>query len=353
MSVSVIVIAGARPQFIKAAPVVAALGQAGMAVRLIHTGQHYDSGMSAVFFEELEIPQPQWNLGCGGGTHGAMTGAMLTGIEAILMEQKPGMTVVFGDTNSTLAGALAAAKLHIPVAHVEAGLRSGNRRMPEELNRICTDHLSDLLFCSSESGRAQLASEGITRGVHVCGDVMADVFHAAGRKAVAVPAVTGPFAVLTLHRAENTDSPENLSAILAAIARSGMRVLFPVHPRTEKLMADSGVALPPNLECREPCGYLEMAALLGACSFVMTDSGGLQKEAYWAGKPCLTLRTETEWDELAATGWNVVTGADSASILRHMQDPPHGILPRPELYGDGRAAGRVAAVIREFLSPAS
>lgn len=342
----VILVLGARPQFIKASPVAAALTAAGLTVRILHTGQHYDHGMSAVFFEELGIPEPSWNLNCGGGHHGAMTGAMLTEIEKVLMQQEPDMTVVFGDTNSTLAGALAAAKLHIPVAHVEAGLRSGNRRMPEELNRICTDHLSDLLFCSSESGRAQLAAEGITRGVHVTGDVMADVFYATLAK-VQPATAAGPFAVLTLHRAENTESATSLRAIFAAVEQSGKDVVFPVHPRTRKLMAESGIAAPPNLECREPCGYSEMVALLSACEFVMTDSGGLQKEAYWAGKPCVTLRTETEWTELVECGWNVVTGTDTAALLRHMQHPPRSEA-RPVLYGDGQVSSRVAAVVKNF-----
>lgn len=322
-----------------------------MSTAILHTGQHYDHGMSGVFFEELEIPQPRWNLCCGGGTHGSMTGAMLAGIEEVLMEQKPVMSVVFGDTNSTLAGALASAKLNIPVAHVEAGLRSGNRRMPEELNRICTDHLSDLLFCTSEGGRAQLADEGISRGVHVTGDVMADVFHSIRQRNMPLPD-GGGFALLTLHRAENTDSPEKLRSIFAAIEQSGIRVVFPIHPRTAKMMADANFVLPANLDSREPCSYSEMVSLICACDFVMTDSGGLQKEAYWAGKPCITLRSETEWAELVDAGWNVVTGAETSAILHSMQSPPRGkALPRPQLYGDdGKAAVRVAGVIREFLS---
>lgn len=346
-----ILVLGARPQFIKAAPVAAALTAAGLTARVLHTGQHYDFGMSAVFFAELGIPAPEWNLNCGGGTHGAMTGAMLREIEKVLMGERPDITVVFGDTNSTLAGALAAAKLHIPVAHVEAGLRSGNRRMPEELNRICTDHLSDLLFCSSEAGRVQLAAEGITRGVHVTGDVMADAFYLAQQRADAGGRPTQPFAILTLHRAENTENPDNLRRIFTAVERSKRRVVFPVHPRTKKLMAETGIVAPASLECREPCGYLEMAALLSACELVMTDSGGLQKEAYWAGKPCLTLRTETEWTELVEAGWNVVTGTETAAILKHLQSPAQpGANYQPGLYGDGKSAVRVVSLIQDYLA---
>lgn len=347
----VILVLGARPQFIKAAPVAAALTAAGIKVRILHTGQHYDHGMSGAYFEELAIPVPAWNLGCGGGTQGAMTGAMLTEIEQVLMEQKPDMTVVFGDTNSTLAGALAAAKLHIPVAHVEAGLRSGNRRMPEELNRICTDHLSELLFCSSEAGRTQLAAEGITRGVYVTGDVMADVFYAALENAKSHHRPVVPFVLLTLHRAENTEDTEHLRTIFAAVEQSKMRVIFPVHPRTRKLLQGSGMAVPANLECREPCGYMEMVALLSACEFVMTDSGGLQKEAYWAGKSCITLRTETEWTELVESGWNEVAGTDTVTILNNMHSPPRpDDGTHPEFYGDGRASSRVAAAVQDFLA---
>lgn len=354
MSASLIVIAGARPQFIKAAPVVTALKAAGMQARILHTGQHYDHRMSAVFFGELDLPEPHWHLGCGGGPHGAMTGAMLTEIEKVIMAENPDMIVVFGDTNSTLAGALAAAKLHIPVAHVEAGLRSGNRRMPEELNRICTDHLSDLLFCSSEAGRTQLADEGITRGVEVTGDVMADVFFATLEKAPSVSAAIGTesFALLTLHRAENTEDAGNLRAIFAAVAESGRRVVFPVHPRTKQLMDDAGLTLPAKIECREPSGYTDMISLLGACDLVLTDSGGLQKEAYWAGRPCITLRRETEWTELVASGWNVLAGADTAAILHAMRHPPRGET-RPVLYGDGRASIRVADGIRGYLAESS
>jgi UDP-N-acetylglucosamine 2-epimerase len=354
MPVNVITVLGARPQFVKASALSRAFTAAGASERIIHTGQHYDEGMSGVFFSELGLPEPHWNLGCGGLTQGAMTGAMLQGIERILMEEKPQMVVVFGDTNSTLAGALAAAKLHIPVAHVEAGLRSFNRRMPEEVNRICTDHLSDLLFCSSEKGLTQLASEGITRGVHVTGDIMADVFHTALAKVRAAGGNGGtdvpqePWALMTLHRESNTADPVNLQNIFGALAGSGIPVIFPVHPRTVRMMSGFSVTPPANVRCIDPAGYGELIGLLDRCAMVLTDSGGLQKEAFWAGKPCITLRDETEWTELVETGWNVLTGASRQKIAAAIQTPPRGS-SHPPLYGDGHAAERMVEIIETFL----
>lgn len=348
-SAQIIAVAGARPQFIKAAPLCAALTTAGLTVRILHTGQHFDAGMSDIFFAELNLPAPVWNLACGGGTHGAMTGAMLAGIEKVLLEEKPDMVVVFGDTNSTLAGALAAAKLHIPVAHVEAGLRSRNRLMPEELNRICTDHLSDLLFCSSEAGRELLAKEGILGGVHVTGDVMADVFFDALAKVRQLPLPReSRRALLTLHRAENTDDPVRLQNIFAALEQSALPVVFPVHPRTLRALGALNLAPPANVRCTEPAGYAEFVALLDACSVILTDSGGVQKEALWAGKPCITLRDETEWPETTACGWNTVTGADTAAILAAFAKPSPSSRP-PALYGDGKASQRIAEIIAAMV----
>jgi UDP-N-acetylglucosamine 2-epimerase len=348
----IIMVVGARPQFIKAAPLAAALQQAGVTARILHTGQHYDHGMSAVFFGELGLPEPAWNLGCGGGTHGAMTGAMLAGIENILLTERPGMTVVLGDTNSTLAGALAAAKLQIPVAHVEAGLRSFNRRMPEEHNRVCTDHLSDLLFCSSEAARRQLAAEGLTRGVHVTGDIMADGFlhmkeRVAGRPFSHAPSQS-PWALLTLHRPENTEFPDRMRAILTALGEWGRPVLFPVHPRTEAALARHSIELPENVQACEPLSYGGMVSALLACEVVLTDSGGLQKEAYWAGRRCVTLREETEWTETVAGGWNRLAGADATRILAALRG---NSVPaaHPPLYGDGGAAQRIARIIADAL----
>jgi len=347
----ILVVVGARPQFIKAAPLCAALAEAGLAFRILHTGQHFDEGMSDVFFNELNLPAPAWNLACGGGTHGAMTGAMLAGIEKVLLEEQPDTVVVFGDTNSTLAGALAAVKLHISVAHVEAGVRSYNRAMPEELNRICTDHVADLLFCSSESARATLAGEGLTRGVHVTGDLMADVFLStlAAVSAAPFPHAPGeePWALLTLHRPENTESPERLAAIYRAISAWGRPVLFPVHPRTAAALGRLSLALPANVKAVAPLGYCAMTAALQHCSAVLTDSGGLQKEALWAGRPCITLRDETEWLETVACGWNTVTGANESAILDALARPcPPS---RPSLYGDGNAAKRIAAILADEM----
>ena len=355
MNKDIIIVAGARPQFIKAAPLCEALTHAGIAFRFLHTGQHFDDGMSAVFFRELSLPVPAWNLECGGQTHGAMTGAMLAGIEKVLLSEKPAMTVVFGDTNSTLAGALAASKLHIPVAHIEAGLRSHNRRMPEELNRICTDHLSDLLFCSSGAGQDLLRQEGITRGVHVVGDVMADVFHRTlytvrrhpPELQVKIPA--GRWGLLTLHRAENTDHPARLSAIFAALQQSGLPVIFPVHPRTRRALQQWSVVVPANVSCIDVTGYGALVTLLGACAVVLTDSGGLQKEALWAAKPCITLRDESEWMETVDCGWNTITGAEPRAILAALARPAPGG-PPPPLYGDGRASEAIARIIKDSLT---
>ncbi len=351
MPTKILLVAGARPQFIKSAPLVAALTASGADVRILHTGQHYDAVMSQVFFDELGIPEPEWNLGCGGGSHGAMTGAMLEGIERVLLECRPAMCIVPGDTNSTLAGALAAAKLHIPVAHVEAGLRSHNRRMPEELNRICTDHLSDLLFCSSESGKRQLAAEGITRGVHVCGDLMADLFHSARERASRSPfrpAPGGPWALLTLHRQENTEAPERMRAIFHALNSWSRPVVFPVHPRTRDRLAQTGIEVPANVQCCDPLGYMDMMAALLSCERVLTDSGGLQKEALWAGRPCITLRDETEWVESVACGWNTVAGADTSLILQALARPAPPGSP-PSLYGDGHSAARMTEIMLHYL----
>jgi UDP-N-acetylglucosamine 2-epimerase len=273
-----------------------------------------------------------------------MTGAMLAGIEPVLITQKPDAVIVFGDTNSTLAGALAAAKLHIPVAHVEAGLRSRNRRMPEELNRICTDHLSGLLFCSSEGGRAQLAAEGITRGVYVTGDVMADVFLTTLQRVRACGQPRGKYALLTLHRAENTEDPVRLRGILAALESSGLPVIFPVHPRTRRALLAYGLSLPANVRATEPAGYAEFVSLLDGCEVLLTDSGGLQKEALWAGRRCITLRDETEWPETVACGWNTVAGADTGAILAALQKPSPPPGP-PLLYGDGQASCRIAEIL--------
>ncbi len=341
----VVSIVGARPQFIKAAVVSRALRQGHTEV-LVHTGQHYDANMSAIFFDELDIPPPDVHLGVGSGPHGEQTAAMLTGIEGVLLRERPDWVLVYGDTNSTLAGALAAVKLGIPVAHVEAGLRSFNRAMPEEINRVVADHLSVLLLCPSQTAVDNLAAEGIRRGVRLVGDVMADALAVAAARAHSHSAVLtrlgireGGYVLATVHRAENTDDPSRLGDILRALDALGEPVLFPVHPRTRKAIEALGHRPAGNVRYLEPVGYLDMVRLEQSARLILTDSGGVQKEAYWLGVPCLTLREETEWVETVQAGWNVLVGTDPVRI----QHTARSLLPpaaRPPLYGDGRAAER-------------
>jgi UDP-N-acetylglucosamine 2-epimerase len=313
---------------------------------LVHTGQHYDYQMSDVFFDGLDIPAPDVNLSVGSGSHASQTAAMLKGIEDVLLAERPDWLLIYGDTNSTLAGAMAAAKLSVPVAHVEAGLRSFNRRMPEEINRVVADHLSDLLLCPSGTATGNLAAEGILRNVHVVGDVMLDVLSwARQRVATGQPDVLarlgigkGTYAVATVHRSENTDDPARLAGILNAFNLLDQPIVFPVHPRTRKVIAASGGVLKPHVRVIEPLGYLDMVALMASSRLALTDSGGLQKEAYWLGVPCVTLRDETEWVETVDAGWNTLAGAGSERIVHAVRScsPPDA---RPSLYGDGDAAG--------------
>ena len=343
----VLTVVGARPQFVKAAVVSRALTSVARE-SLIHTGQHYDDEMSRIFFEEMSIPSPVANLEVGSGSHGAMTGAMLAALEEQIVERSPDVVLVYGDTNSTLAGALAAAKLLVPVAHVEAGLRSFNRRMPEETNRVVTDHVADLLLCPAEPAADQLQKEGIDPDrIAVVGDVMVDALHFYRRQAV--PAGNDrPFVLATVHRAENTDDPDRLRAILAAFDEAPHPVVLPLHPRTAAAMAQHGLAFGSNVEARPPASYFEMLGLLDACAFAMTDSGGLQKEAYVVGKRCVTLRDETEWTELVAAGANRIVGADSVAI-RAAYDwalAPFDRDAMPALYGAGDAGARIVEILR-------
>lgn len=349
----VITVVGARPQFVKAAPVSQALRAQGVDEKLIHTGQHYDYNMSALFFDELDIPEPAWNLGVGSGSHGAQTAAMLTGIEQVLLTEKPDWVLVYGDTNSTLAGALAATKLHVKVAHVEAGLRSFNRRMPEEINRVVTDHVSDLLLCPSQTAVDNLAKEGITHGVHLVGDVMADALAFATERArhrsdilVQLGLAEKGFLLATVHRAENTDDETRLRNIWQAFTEIGETIVFPVHPRTRNQLA--ACRLPPaaNVRMIEPVGYLDMVMLEQSAKMILTDSGGIQKEAYWLGVPCVTLRDETEWVETVQAGWNVLVGADPVKIITAAREFVASE-SRPMLYGDSRMAERITRVLRE------
>ena len=433
-------IIGARPQFIKAAAVSRAIAAhnrltpnaSPLTEVIIHTGQHYDDGMSAVFFRELEIPEPKYNLAIGSGSHGAQTGQMLAAIEKVLIEEKPDWVLIYGDTNSTLAGALAAAKLHIPIAHVEAGLRSFNRRMPEEINRVVADQLSTLLLCPSQVAVDNLAAEGIpshpnlehrtlniehASSVVITGDVMADALQFAATKASAQSDILARlglqpqrYILATVHRAENTDDPKRLRNIMAALAELAERepVILPLHPRTKKILEATHPSLltphasqstmvrpldelraglahhdtqnchpelvegrqsyhdtsscPPlegvgggspspktsGLKLIPPLGYFDIIALEKSARMLLTDSGGMQKEAYWLKVPCITLRDETEWVETVESGWNILTGADSNRIVTAVQNftPPSD---HPPLYGDGQAAEKILSVLCQNL----
>jgi UDP-GlcNAc3NAcA epimerase len=355
---TIVTVVGARPQFVKAAPVSRALVAVGAREILVHTGQHYDASMSDVFFQRLGIADPAHHLGVGSGNHGAQTARMLDGIERIVLDAKPDLMLVYGDTNSTLAGALAAAKLHVPVAHVEAGLRSFNRRMPEEVNRVLTDHVSSVLFAPTDAAVANLAAEGIRGAVVRTGDVMLDTAmlfrEECGNEAGAQLAAWGvdprKFILATIHRAENTDDPARWHSILEAMRRVGASVgtvIWPVHPRVRRAL--DGVSLE-NVRLLDPLPYFEMQALLMNARVVLTDSGGLQKEAAFHGTPCVTLRDETEWVELVSCGVNTLAGTDSLSIVRAAEEArwPAAGLPAG-LYGDGKSADRIAEYLVRWL----
>lgn len=343
MTKTVLTVVGARPQFVKAAPVSAALARAGLREVLVHTGQHFDENMSDQFFSELGIPAPAHHLGVHSLGHGAMTGRMLEAIEAIVVAEKPDWMLVYGDTNSTLAGALAAAKLHVPVAHVEAGLRSFNRRMPEEVNRVLTDHVSALLLCPTATAVENLRREGIETGVHAVGDVMFDATLMAAKLSRARSSVlerhglaAGKYAAATIHRAENTDDPERFARILAWLedAARDRPVAMAVHPRTRALIERAGWR-PDRIVLLPPLGYLDMTQLASNAAAVFTDSGGLQKEAYFHRVPCVTLRDETEWVETIEAGWNRLWTSAEYKPRREITE-----------YGTGDASDQIAALLR-------
>lgn len=349
----VLTIVGARPQFVKAAPLVAALRKR-FAHTLLHTGQHFDDAMSGSFFRELGIPKPRIHLGLSGGSHGAMTGAMLAGIEAALTRVKPSLVIVLGDTNSTLAGALAAAKLHIPVAHVEAGLRSFDLKMPEEVNRRLTDHISSLLFCPTKLAALNLAQEGIREGVFVVGDVMTDMLRKMTRNARAALAkmdVPGNYYFATVHRQENTDDKPRLQGILEGLGSLPHPVVLPLHPRTRARLKAFKLRVPANITTMDPVSYTESLGLIIGARAVLTDSGGLQKEAFLLGKPCITLRDSTEWMETLTGGANRLVGPRARAILlgaRAIERKPPKVRPGL-IYGDGRTAERIARLIEARL----
>lgn len=359
----IITVLGARPQFIKAAAVSHALRDVSdIDEVLLHTGQHFDANMSDVFFDELGIPAPRYNLGVGGGRHGAMTGQQLSRIEEVLIDERPDAVLVYGDTNSTLAGALAAAKLHIPIAHVEAGLRSFNRRMPEEINRVLTDHVSHWLFAPTGTAMSNLAAEGIVEEYCVLvGDVMLDASMRFRERAQQqsrilerVGVTRGTFVLATVHRAENTDDAARLGAILDAlrlIADERM-VVWPVHPRLRKTVAERSAALLSSgrVKLIDPVGYLDMVMLESNAAVIATDSGGVQKEAFFFGVPCVTLRDETEWVELVESGWNRLAPPTSAQTVADAvlsAVGARGADIRP--YGDGNAATKIVECLRSEL----
>ncbi|KPC75707.1 UDP-N-acetylglucosamine 2-epimerase [Thermoactinomyces vulgaris] len=352
----VLTVVGARPQFIKAAPVSRVIRERAQEV-LVHTGQHYDKSMSDVFFEELHIPVPEYHLHVGSKSHGAQTGEMLAKVEEVIVKEKPDCVLVYGDTNSTLAGALAASKLHIPVAHVEAGLRSFNRRMPEEINRVLTDHVSEWLFCPTQTAVNHLRTEGITKGVHLTGDVMLDAVRYNSRLADEKSTIlsdlgleAGSYVLITLHRAENTDDPARLSQIIGAINELPMPAVLPLHPRTKGKLAPLGLEITnPNVKLIEPIGYLDMLQLEVNAKKILTDSGGVQKEAFFAKVPCITMRDETEWIETVELGTNVLVGADQTRILEAVNRFEVDFSQVHEVFGDGRAAEKIMDQLQKDL----
>ena len=348
----IVTVVGARPQFIKAAVVSRAVRRSHREV-LVHTGQHYDAQLSDIFFRELALPHPDYHLGVGSDSHARQTARMLEGLEELLLLERPERVIVYGDTNSTLAGALAAAKLNLPLAHVEAGLRSYDRSMPEELNRVLTDHCADFLFCPTAIAVDNLANEGIAKGVHLVGDVMYDSVlqqtssdDEASETLSRFGLTAGGYALATVHRAANTDDASRLESILKALASLAEPVALPLHPRTRKSMAAAGLSAASNVRVLEPLGYGDMQALEKNARCILTDSGGVQKEAFFFGVPCVTLREETEWPETVQCGWNVLAGVDSKRIVEAAKrSAPQG--ERPSLFGDGHAAEKIARLLGE------
>jgi len=353
----IITVVGARPQFIKAATLSRQFKLAGIEELIIHTGQHFDTNMSDVFFEEMEIPRPAYHLDIHGLTHGAMTGRMLEGIEAILLKEKPDGVLVYGDTNSTIAGALAASKLHIPVLHVEAGLRSFNMQMPEEINRILTDRISNVLFCPTEAAVANLKKEGFENmPVRIIknGDVMQDAAMYYAPKAeqksdILKQAGLSKFVLATIHRQENTDSPETLRNIITGLNEINRQipVLVPIHPRTRSILTQLNIT--PEFKMIDPVGYFDMIVLLKNCKLVITDSGGVQKEAFFFGKHCITLREQTEWVELVENGYNILVGSNVLKLKDAFEVFSSKVSDfKINLYGKGQAAQKAVNEISKI-----
>lgn len=359
MKPKIVAIIGARPQFIKTPLISKSIRKFAKEI-LVHTGQHYDLNMSAVFFKELGIAKPDYNLGVGSDVQGRQTGKMLERIESVLLKEKPDLVIIYGDTNSTVAGALAATKLHIPVAHVEAGMRSFNRAMPEEINRVVSDHIADILLAPTEAAVKLLKNEGIVSGVHFVGDVMYDIqkklkSHRKKEKNVTLKKYNlkpKKYLLATVHRQENTDIRQNLENIIAAFIKIGEPIVFPAHPRTSKFLKgyglDKEIAKYPHINLIEPIGFFEMVTLETNARLVLTDSGGVQKEAYLHYVPCITLRNETEWVETVSSGWNKLVGANTRKIVTLAKNFPRP-KSHPNFLGDGRAYEKIAKIIKKFL----
>ena len=324
-------VVGARPQFIKLGPLSRELRKKHQEI-ILHTGQHYDHAMSDLFFDQLEIPKPDINLEIGSGSQGAQTGRMLEGIEMSMLDQKPDVMVCFGDTNSTLAACLAAAKLEIPSIHIEAGLRSFNRSMPEEINRVVADHTSNLLFAPTEVAMQHLKNEGLETRAVLTGDIMVDSVRFVQQKISSESAREKGYLLVTLHRPYNVDDPEKLKKLFTLLSEVKHQIVFPIHPRTRNILKKHSIQVPKNMEIIDPQGYIEFQGMLKDCSKVVTDSGGLQKEAYIAGKPCITLRPETEWVETVDAGWNILLDINDPDLVSKIQNfNPNG--KKPDLYG--------------------
>ena len=348
--IKIIIIVGSRPNFIKVPFLINELKRKKrVEMVLVHTGQHYDFEMSQVFFQELKIPKPHYSLGVGSGSHAWQTAKIMEKLEPVILREKPGLVIVVGDVNSTLAGALTAAKLNIPLAHIEAGLRSYNKTMPEEVNRVLTDHISDFLFCPTETAVKNLKKEGITRGVYNVGDIMYDTLIASrakiqnSRLLERLGLKPKQYLLLTVHRAANADNLENLRKILMAVRESGEKIVFPVHPRTRKRLKKLKIRNS-KLKIIPPVGYLDMLVLEKNAKKILTDSGGVQKEAYWMKVPCITLRRETEWVETARSGWNILTGVDEKNIkkaIKHFQPEKS----QKNWYGSGQTAKKITSIL--------
>ena len=350
----IVTIVGARPQFIKLAPFSKRIRKKYQEI-IVHTGQHYSSYMSEKFFDELDIPSPDYNLEVGPGDHGVQTGKMLMKIEGVLLKEKPDLVVVFGDTNSTLAGSLVASKLHIPVAHVESGLRSFNKEMPEEINRVLTDHCSDLLFAPTVSAMQNLENEGLSPKSFLTGDIMLDTLE------MHLPKINDNHSILsnlnvkskeyclvTLHRPYNVDHNEKLSIILSTLSRINNNFIFPVHPRTRKMLSKFDIKVGENIFLVEPLGYIDFLALEYHAAKIITDSGGIQKEAYILKIPCITVRTETEWSETVSAGWNIVVKNienDLYDAFDTFKPPPN----HPEIFGKYSCADKMVDIITDYL----